>query len=52
MGEGIRAKRPPESTPGCADADKFATLAVLHAMNATVSSFVWLGLGLLESLSK
>jgi len=35
-GEGIKAQRPRESTPGWLEADKFATLARSHAMNAAM----------------
>jgi len=35
-GESIKAQRPRESTPGWAEADKFATLARSHAINAAV----------------
>ncbi len=35
-GDGTRAKRPRESTPGWTEADKLATLALSHAMNAAI----------------
>jgi hypothetical protein len=36
QGEGIKAQRPRGSTPGWVEADKFATLAQSHAVNAAV----------------
>jgi len=36
LSEGVKAQRPRESTPGWAEADKFAMLARSHAINAAV----------------
>jgi len=36
LNESVKTQRPRESTPGWAEADKFATLARSHAINAAV----------------